>query len=107
MATDEKNNTSARSNSTVVYVSTKAPILELTSPSNEEKITGEKNIIHVSGKTENNATLTVNGRFVVVRTNGDFSYDFPLQEGTNELIIKSKSPAGMITELKRTVSYQK
>ena len=67
-----------------------APNLELDSPADD--LTTSIPVVAVSGKTEKGATVAVNGEFIAVDEEGEFSYQFLLNEGRNEIeIVASKN----------------
>jgi hypothetical protein len=105
--TDAKENTSDLSNVLTVLIKKTPPILELNSPQDHASILGDSNKVQVSGKTEENTTVTVNGRMVVMRADYTFSHDHPLNEGDNKLTIVATDLAGNTTTLERTVNYRK
>ena len=106
-ATDEKNNTSDLSNVLTVQIKKNKPNLEVSSPTENAEISGEKQIATVTGKTDADNTVTVNDRFVVVKSDGSFSYDLPLQEGDQTITVISKDQAGNDTKIERKVKYRK
>jgi hypothetical protein len=105
--TDNKGNLSDLSNVLSVTIKQKQPTLELTSPGNGTTILGDNNLITVSGKTDDNTTVTVNGRIIVVRADNTFSYSYPLNQGSNTLTVVATDEAGNTITAERSVSYQK
>ncbi len=105
--TDEKNNISDLSEIITVTIKKSKPTLEVTTPHDGDQIHGDSNIITVSGKTEDGNMVTVNGRIVVMRPDGGFSYDYPLGEGDTNLQIIATDPAGNQTKVERKVKYSK
>lgn len=105
--TDEKQNVSDLSNVLTVTVKRSPPSLEVTSPAPNATITGDKHSVDISGKTEEESTVTVNDRFVVVRTDGSFFYTYPLNDGDNLLKVVATDAAGNQTIVERKVVYQK
>lgn len=106
-ATDDKGNVSDPSNVLTVLIKKSLPILELTSPEDNATVTGDNNKITVSGKTEENVSISINSRLVVVKGDFSFSYDFPLNEGDNQLTIVAADLAGNTTSVKRQVTYHR
>ena len=106
-AMDEKNNTSDLSEVLTVQVKKSKPTLDITTPSENEEITGEKQITTVTGKTEPDNSVTINDRFVVVKSDGSFSYDLSLKEGEQTITIIAKDQAGNETKVERKVTYKK
>lgn len=105
--TDEKQNLSDLSNVLTVTVKRSPPSLEITSPSPNATITGDKNTVDVVGKAEEGSTVTLNDRFVVVRNDGSFFYTVPLSDGDNTLKVIATDAAGNQTIVERKVTYQK
>ena len=67
-----------------------APKLEVNSP--EDDLTTSIPAVAISGRTEKGATVAVNGEFIAVDEEGEFSYQFLLNEGRNEIeIVASKN----------------
>ena len=106
-ATDEKQNMSDLSNVLTVTIKRSPPALEVTSPASNATITGDQNKVDVSGKAEEESSVTVNDRFVVVHADGSFSYSYPLNEGDNVLKIVATDAAGNQTIVERKVTYKK
>lgn len=83
------------------------PKLEITDPTDKKEIRGETNTVVIKGTTEETARVTVNDRFVVVNSDGSFTYNFTLSEGDNKIKTKVTDIAGNTTEDERTVNYKK
>ena len=105
--TDDKNNVSTSSEVLTITYKKSKPTLDVTTPSDGARISGEQNTMTVSGKTEDTNTVTINGRLVVMKSDGSFTYDYPLGEGDTTLQIVAKDPAGNETKVERKVSYSK
>jgi len=106
-AMDEKNNTSDLSEILTVQVKKSKPTLDITSPSDNAQISGENAVMTVTGKTDQDNSVTVNDRFVVVKSDGSFSYDLSLKEGEQTITIVAKDIAGNETKVERKVTYKK
>lgn len=81
-----------------------APALEIMQP--PEDVTVSVPIIEISGKTENESQVAIDGVFVPIDQEGNFSYYFNLDEGQNIVeIIASKrlSPKSKITRTVRLI----
>jgi hypothetical protein len=104
---DDKGNLSDLSNILTIEYKQKQPTLEVQSPDDNLSITGENNNINIIGKTDPDTTVTVNGRFIVLRNDNSFNYAYPLNEGDNTLKIEARDLAGNTTTLERKVRYQK
>jgi hypothetical protein len=104
---DQKGSISDLSNVETVIIKNTPPVLEVNSPEDNTTINGDSNIVTITGKTEDETTVTVNGRFVVLKTDNSFNYAYPLQDGDNKLVIESTDTAGNNTKIERNVKYQK
>lgn len=104
---DDQGNKSDVSNVITVFISKKEPLLEITTPADGTTVTGDTASVIVSGKTDQDNTVTVNDRFVVVQQDGSFAYTFPLSEGDNTLRIVATNIAGNNNAVERKVTYQK
>lgn len=104
-ATDNDGNTSAAKTSTFT-VDTVPPTLSITAPADE--LITNKSIVTVTGKTDDvtskPVTVTINGTAVTVSTDGTFSKDVTLKEGSNTIAIIAKDKAGKTTTVTRTVT---
>lgn len=103
---DDKDNTSELSNVLTVLVKRTPPPIELTSPQENSVVSGDSNITKVAGKTEEDASVSINGRFAVVHSNGEFSYDYSLTDGDNTLRVVATDPAGNQTIIERHVKRE-
>lgn len=66
-----------------------SPKLEIISPKNDETVTVP--VVLIEGETETDATVSIEGEFVPVLPDGNFSYQYNLEEGRNTIeIIASK-----------------
>jgi len=106
-ATDDKNNSSDVSQVITIQMKKSKPTLDITAPSDNAEISGEKQIVTITGKTESDNTITINDRFVVVKSDGTFSYDKTLNEGEQTITIVAKDIAGNETKVERKVKYKK
>lgn len=75
------------------------PKLEISSP--VDFATVNDNILQIVGTTDSSATLTINGKEILINEKGNFSETISLKEGINNIIIsaiKEKSKATSITK---------
>ena len=103
-AKDEKGNVSESVVKTIFFDKTEITIaIEL--PSDGSEVFGKSSqSLVVSGKvSQPEATVTVNGSFARVDTEGKFSVTVRLNEGDNEILVKAVGRAGNVTEKKLTV----
>lgn len=87
------------------------PKIEITSPEDGKIIKEEKDqptFVSVSGKVNENAVVTVNGRQAIVNGEGVFDHRLRLtEEGETVIKIEAKDPAGNKTTVEKTVIYKK
>ena len=83
------------------------PILELQTPADNATVNGDSNLVTVEGKTEDDTSVNINGRLVVIKTDNTFSYQYPLNDGDNKLTIIATDLAGNTTKVERSIKYQK
>lgn len=87
-------------------VDTVPPTLSVTAPT--DGLITNKSTVTVTGKTDDATskpvTVTVNGTAVTVRTDGAFSKDVSLANGSNTITIIAKDMAGKTTTVTRTVT---
>jgi len=103
--TDDKDATSDLSNIVHVSYASKPPKLEITSPEDNANVSGDPNTVPVSGVTDDNVSVTLNDRLVVIKSDNSFSYTYPLNDGDNILTIVATDAAGNQTKLTRKVIY--
>lgn len=87
-----------------LYYSNEKPTLEVSEPTDGAVITGDKKV-KVSGKTDVNNSITVNGSTVIVDSEGNFQTIIPLNDGENVLVIKASNTFGNNAETSRKVNY--
>lgn len=104
---DDKGNASELSNIFTVVVKKTPPTLEMSQPNDGDKITGEKNTVLVTGHTEERAHVSVNGRVVIINSDGSFRMTVSLSDGENIIKIIATDEAGNQTLLERKVTYEK
>lgn len=104
---DDKGNLSNLSNLVSVLFKKGVPALEITSPADGATVFGDKNTVVVSGNTNPENQVTVNDRFVVVRSDGSFEYVFSIREGENTIKVVATDLAGNQTTEERRVTYQR
>jgi hypothetical protein len=104
---DAEGNRSGLSATESVTINKKEPDLEISTPQDNETISGDTNIITISGKTNEENTVLINDRVAVVGVNGIFTLRYPLNEGDTTLTIIAIDPAGNQKKMERKVRYQK
>lgn len=87
----------------VQYFSVAAkPKLQVFTP--PEDLTTSTSVVEVTGTTEKGATISIDGEFVAVDENGNFTKEIKLKDGKNQIIIiatKKLSPQNKITKIVR------
>jgi len=104
---DSKGNVSDLSNVLTVFIKKKPPILELAAPEDKSTLNGDDNKVIIEGKTEDDTSITVNDRIIVVSGDNSFTYKYPLNEGENKLKIVARDAAGNTTTVEKSVTYRK
>ena len=104
---DDKSGTSDLSNVVTVNFADKPPTLDVSSPSDNSTFSGDPNNVNVSGSTDDNVTVTINDRLVVIKSDNSFSYNYPLNDGDNILNIVATDAAGNQTKITRKVTYHR
>ncbi len=104
---DSKGNTSDPTPDISIRIKTTKPELTIETPEDNANINSESNFISVSGKTESDTTIAINGRIAVIKPDNTFSYSYPLSEGENKLTIVATDIAGNSLSEVRTVTYHK
>jgi len=103
--TRDNDKTSDFSQNFDVIFDSKAPELSINSPSDSQSFSKDQNKAQVSGKTEADSTVTVNGFRAIVDGSGNFSYNLPLQNGENRIKVVASDLAGNKVEKEIKVSY--
>ena len=103
---DDKNNVSQASNMISTTVDRKPPKLDVSDPEDGKTVNDGTHKVSVQGITDEDMKVTINGRIVVVKSDGSFTYAFALNDGENKLEIVSRDDAGNETKVTRTVTYQ-
>jgi len=106
-AKDLSGNRSDTSRAVVITLDNTPPDLTIIQPENGVRHFGSDNRIDVKGQTESDAAVTLNGSFVLVGNDGIFSKIVSLEEGMNDLKIKSEDRAKNATEVTVSVEYLK
>lgn len=102
---DEKGTESLSSKTIKLIFDNEKPKLEVTEPSDGVVVKGERKI-KISGKTEPDAQVFINGSQIPLGAEGNFSSDFSLSDGENHITIKSQDRASNSTEIARTVRFE-
>jgi len=79
------------------------PSLTISEPAENSKTSQD---VVVSGATDGNATVTVNGEPVTVSSNGSFQKEITLFPGSSTITIKATNRFGKTATVERTVDAQ-
>ena len=104
-AIDSAGNASQTSAKIVIYYDLSPPKLAISEPPDQADFYGDENQIKLSGLTEEEAAIMVNGRLVVVNQDGSFETNLILEDGENVVKIAATDQAGNQTEKQISVNY--
>lgn len=65
------------------------------------------NTLEVSGKTDMDAGVEVNGQMVIVNDDGSFKVNIPVSESTTDITVSAKSRSGKETIVRRRINVHK
>lgn len=102
-AKDPTGNQSAVSSAVTVILDTIPPSLTIDQPTDGQTVTTQ--LLTVSGSTDPNGTITINGQQAIVGTDGKFSGTVSLQSGSNTVTVVATDQADNTTTVTRTVTY--
>lgn len=98
-ATDLAGNISQKTESYKITYDDEKPELTIDTPQENSQFYGPgQKEIHIKGKVEEDANLTINGKFVSVGSEGNFEFTDTLNDGENKFNMKSTDLAGNLTE---------
>lgn len=106
-AIDDSNNESKKSQVYTIVKDDAPPELEVITPKSGEEVKSTGHTYKVTGKSEPETTVTVNGQLAIINQEGEFSVSIRLEEGDNTLTVKTKDVAGNETEQKVYVRFKK
>ena len=103
---DAAGNESVDSNTFNVFYSKDKPKLEVAKPSQGDNYFGDKQRqISVDGSTCNDCSVTVNDRIALVDSTGNFKLNYSLNDGNNDLNIRTVDKAGNSEETTISVTF--
>ncbi|GAI81896.1 unnamed protein product [marine sediment metagenome] len=105
-ATDQEGYTSQKSGILIIYFDQTPPELTINEPADNSTFYAEEKVIKIQGETEEDVTITINDRFVIVGAGGKFSSSFTLSEGENKIKIVATDKANNQTEKEITVTLE-
>ncbi len=91
-----KDKTSGPSETISITYQNSAPNLTIDTPHDGDTI--HQATVTVSGKTDPDNKVTVNGFWAIINADGQYSYSLSLQNGGNQIKVVSQDPAGNQTE---------
>ncbi|HSD98448.1 MAG TPA: Ig-like domain-containing protein [Patescibacteria group bacterium] len=89
---------------TITYLQ-KAPSLSVDSPHDNDSFDSSHPTVVVSGKTDPDNRVTVNGFWAIVDSSGNYSYTLALQNGDNHIDVVATDAAGNTTKQSLTVHH--
>ncbi|MDQ3238951.1 MAG: Ig-like domain-containing protein [bacterium] len=106
-ASDAGGRKSEESNAATIKFDTRPPTLDVTSPNPNEVFSGSgKNIIEIKGKTSEATQMYVNESWVILNSDGSFSYSYQIQPGESSLIMFAMDDAGnRSVQVERKVTF--
>lgn len=88
-----------------VFYDREKPLLEVTSPVDKTTFNSKEKIATITGKTDTDSKIRVNGRFIYPRADGTFTTQYTLADGENILEITALDEAGNEMTQKLTLTY--
>ncbi len=102
---DEQGKESLPSKTIKILYDNEKPSLSINEPEDNKVLQGGDKKVKASGKTDTGVKIFINGSQTIVDKDGNFSADFPLNDGDNTISIKAVDIAGNTTEIQRNVKY--
>lgn len=93
------------SNTITIDYKNDKPKLTVDNPSDGKTFSKDDNAAQVTGTTDAENKVTVNGFWAIVDSEGKYSYNLPLQGGDNTIKITATDDAGNTTDMERKVTY--
>lgn len=106
VAVDDAGNRSQSSTGVSVLYSSTPPKLEISSPTDQQTISGKENRVQVKGKTDSGVKITINERVAIVDSSGGFLKQVELIPGDNVFVILATDAAGNQARKELTVVYK-
>lgn len=102
---DEKGNKSLPSKNIKVIYSNEKPLLQISEPQDGQEIKGGDKKIKVSGSTDPDNSISINGSTIIINSEGKFSQDISINEGDNTITITATNKVGNSATTERRVKY--
>lgn len=94
-ASDDNNKESGNSNTLTISYSKSAPSLTITQPQDGETFSkGSTPTVNIEGKTDTGDQVTINGAWAIVDPQGNYTYLYTLQNGSNDIKVVATDPEG-------------
>jgi len=93
------------SNTVTITLKSAPPSLNIISPSDGQSFSKDQNTATVKGTTDQDIKVTVNGFWAITDNNGNFSYDLPLRNGENKIVVIATDMAGNKNEKDIKANY--
>jgi len=81
------------------------PRLEISEPEDGKAVTGDRKV-KISGQTDTDSEIYINGTRIIVSSDGKFSSDQSLNDGDNYFTIKAQDKALNYVEIARRINFQ-
>lgn len=104
---NDKGEESEQSNTVKITYDKKKPDLTISSPSNDDRIKSFSRSLQVTGNTESEAKVTVNGKVASVNQEGGYSATIALNDEVNEIKVEAEDKAGNKTVATVAVYFEK
>lgn len=99
------NKTSLPSKAIRIGFSSEKPKLEISEPSDNQEIKGGDKKVKVSGTTDPDSNVLINGGYVIVNNEGKFSTEINLNDGDNTITIQAVNDYGSTETTQKIVKY--
>lgn len=87
----------------LITLDSKAPVLKVTTPTNNQSFPKDTKTIPVKGTSDPDATVFVNSIQTTLDRDGNFTYQFSPKAGQNKIEVSAKDKAGNTKTIKLTV----
>jgi bacillopeptidase F len=105
IAADEAGNESAKSTTINMLFDKTPPEIEILNPQDGQSFSQIEKQIDITGFLNEEASLWINNRTIIVNSKNEFSYSYTLVEGENTLSFKAIDKAGNSVEKEIKVTY--
>jgi len=102
---DEKDKESLPSKTIRLIFDSEKPRLEISEPEDGKAVTGDRKV-KISGQTDTDSEIYINGTRIIVSSDGKFSSDQSLNDGDNYFTIKAQDKALNYVEIARRINFQ-